>query len=382
MKLSKDYNGLVVIIPTRNRSDLAMNAIQSVLQQPLENLHVIVSDNSTTEEHRISLAAFCKQVADSRLILMRPPKPLLMSEHWDWVMKQALDQRNASHFIYLADRSIFKPGVLHDISELARKDPDKVIAYDFVTIFDHRSPIMVAQQLQTGRVFEVSAAHLLSLCSRSIFPPCLPRMINCCVPRSVIQNMQERYGSVFASISPDYNFCYRCLEMVDSILYYDCAAYVGYGLPRSNGVEFIGIKNEATIDFNARVKESHRWRYYAAPIPAFKTIVNAHAHEYCLVKSETGNNKFPNIRRFTYIVRNAERPLAAFAFRSPVSLLSGLVSLRTRVQKILRFRSPAIADYERYRTFQSVSEAINYAVSVAPHTDSFAPHLSLLRVNK
>ena len=50
-------------------------------------------------------------------------------------------------------------------------------------------------------------------------------MMNNCAPRTVLEGIAKRFGSVFASISPDYNFCFRCLEVVDAILYYDAAAY-------------------------------------------------------------------------------------------------------------------------------------------------------------
>ena len=155
-----------------------------------------------------------------------------MSAHWDWAMSQALQRYDAGHFIYLTDRSLFKPGELLNITRLARRHSEKVISYDWVTIFDHLWPILVEQQPQTGRLVEVSAARLLFLSSRSIFPRCLPRMMNCSVPRSLIEQIRERFGNAFASVSPDYNFCYRCLELVDSVLYYDQAAYVSYAIPR------------------------------------------------------------------------------------------------------------------------------------------------------
>src|SRR5688572_5003201 len=164
----------VVVIPTRNRADLAQNAIRSVLDQSVDNLHLIVSDNSTTE-HSGVLASFCEALSDPRLIYIAPPLALSMSRHWDWAMSQALQLYDSSHFIYLTDRSLFKPGELLNIVRLSRQHPDKVISYDWVTIFDHLWPILVEQQPQTGRLVEVSAARLLFLSSRSIFPRCLPR---------------------------------------------------------------------------------------------------------------------------------------------------------------------------------------------------------------
>ena len=53
------YTGLVVVIPTRNRAAIAMNAIRSVLDQPVE-VGLLVSDNSTSETDREALSAELK----------------------------------------------------------------------------------------------------------------------------------------------------------------------------------------------------------------------------------------------------------------------------------------------------------------------------------
>src|SRR6476620_12635999 len=102
------YTGIVVVIPTRNRSAIAMNAVRSVLDQPVENLHALVSDNSTIEAEREALAAFCSSQNDERLRYVRPPKPLPMAEHWEWALDEALGSSQASHVTYLTDRMMFR----------------------------------------------------------------------------------------------------------------------------------------------------------------------------------------------------------------------------------------------------------------------------------
>ena len=356
-----------------------MNAIQSVLQQPVDDLYVIVSDNSTSEADRSTLAVFCEQLSDGRLLYTSPPRSLTMTRHWDWAMSQALQRRDAGHVIYLTDRSVFKPGVLLNVVQLARKYPDKIISYDWVTIFDQWFPILVERQPQTGQLVNVSASRLLFLSSRSIFPRCLPRMVNCSVPRSVIKRIQGRFGNVFASSSPDYNFAYRCLELVDGILFYDQAAYVSYAIRRSIGAGAIGIPTEALKDLLACLELEGRRKNYAAPVPAFETGVNYIAHEYCLVQRESGRRKFPKLRRAQYLVRNFAALLTILAYKLPFSVLSVLTSLRIRMRKVLRLEWPTIAEYETSPEFESIGDAINYAINAPFHKEEWAPHLDLLR---
>ncbi|HEY0730270.1 MAG TPA: glycosyltransferase [Pyrinomonadaceae bacterium] len=68
------YTGTVVVIPTRNRAAIAMNAIRSVLDEAVEDVEVLVSDNSTSEAERDALAKFCGGLEGLRYV--RPPESL------------------------------------------------------------------------------------------------------------------------------------------------------------------------------------------------------------------------------------------------------------------------------------------------------------------
>lgn len=371
----------LMVIPTRNRADLAATAIRSVLDQSVDDLHLIVSDNSTTEHDREALAAFCEELSDSRLLYIAPLRALSMTEHWEWAMSQALERYDdATHFTYLTDRSLFKPGELLNISKLAREHPQEIISYSWVTIFDHLKPIIVEQQPQTARLVEVSAERVLALSARSIFPRCLPRMMNCFVPRSLIDRIQERFGSVFASVSPDYNFCYRCLEVIDSFLYYDQAAFVSYAIPRANGAgSAVGIATDAVKDFRTTQQLGGRRRTYAAPVPVFDTLNNWILHEYCLVQQESVTGRFPKVSLAGYWIGIAGALGNLLAYRLPEPFLMSLALMRVRMRKIRSLKWPTLTKHETLHAFQSVDDAIEYASSMPSNHNVEATHLDLLQ---
>ena len=69
----------------------------------------------------------------------------------------------------------------------------------------------------------------------------------------------------------------------------------------------------------------------------------------------------------------------ALAHKLPMSVRRALSSLRTRVRKILRLEWPRTAKHETSPAFESVGDAIDYAIR-APSNDSvYPPHLELLR---
>src|ERR1700752_335544 len=301
------YTGTVVVIPTRNRSAIAMNAIRSVLDERLENVEVMVSDNSTSETEREALAAFCNTRGDARLRYVRPPEPLAMPAHWQWALGQALAFYQASHVTYLTDRMMFRTGSLAEALKLASLNVDKIVSYNMDRIVDHVRPIRVEQYPATQKLVEIQTVELSRLLSQSIFHAGLPRMLNCIVPREVFARMQERFGDVFSSIAPDFRFCCRTLEMEETILYYDKSLLFHYALDRSNGATVSrGQVSTDNVDFAANLPVDNARRNYATPIPQLITAVNAVFNEYLAFKQETNSPRFFELDLEKYLQANAE----------------------------------------------------------------------------
>lgn len=294
------YGGTTVVIPTRNRAGLAQAAIKSVLDQRIPQVTVLVSDNSTDDANVRALQAHCEQF-DPRLVrYIRPAEPMPMSAHWDWVIHRALELSDASHFLYLTDRMVFKADELDSLVGVAAQFPDKIISYNGDRIDDFGKPVFLEQKPWSGKVLEIPAAHLLDLTSRAVHPPCLPGMLNCIVPRPVFHEIERRFGSIFASISPDFCFAYRSLEVVSSILYYDKPLLIQYSIDRSNGLSYArGIASIDSADFLRQLGTVPM--NYAAPVPEFQTITNAVLHEYCVVREESRSPKFRDIDWFSYL---------------------------------------------------------------------------------
>lgn len=300
------YTGTVVVIPTRNRATIAMNAIRSVLDQRVENVSVMVSDNSTSESDRQALADFCLARSHEQIQYFNPPQSLSMSAHWEWAIEEALRTYPASHFIYLTDRMMFRKNALQEVVDLAAHYSDKVLSYNHDRIIDNATPIRVEQYPATEKLLEIDTRRLTWLLSQAIIHPAVPRMLNCIAPRAVLEKIRARFGTVFASFSPDFNFCCRCLEIEDSILFYDKAPIFHYALSRSNGASVTrGEMTGDTADFTNSVIKEDSVVNSATPIPGLSTAVNYAFHEYCLFKRQTTSEKFPDLDRAKYLQANA-----------------------------------------------------------------------------
>ena len=291
-----------IVIPTRNRAELAQSAIRSVLGQESRSFALLVSDNSTIEMEKERLRRFCKDVGDPRLSYISPPAPLPMTDHWEWAMNQVLRIPGVSHVSYLTDRMIFKKNGLSELLEIVKGYPNTVISYSHDRIEDYIKPVLLEQITWSGSLFELSSPEVLAAFADLEWNVCmcLPRMLNSVVPRNVFHELIEKYGNIFLSIAPDFCFAFRCLDTVASIIYYDKPILLHYAQDRSNGAsQARGVVSKDNADF---VKNLGGTKLnYAAPVPEFNTVMNVVVHEYCATQQQTRSPRFPLVNWANYL---------------------------------------------------------------------------------
>jgi hypothetical protein len=294
--------GLAIGIPTRNRAALAARAIESALRDAPGGTLVVVSDNSTDAAERERLERYCAH-AGERVEYVRPPEPLPMPVHWDWLWRTIRDSADPSHISYLTDRFVFAAGALPAVLEVAQANPGRVVSYHQNTVFDEFSPVQLVQTPWTGRTVELDCRRLAELSSRGIYGDYLPRMLNSVAPVETLAELERRHGDVFGTVAPDYRFAYRCLALHDTVLYLDRPCLVEYAMPQSTGGGFRrGQLNPHAADYAAQLAEP---RFGATPEPTLETLANAIFQEYCSVRAEEGGGRFPPVERRGYLATNA-----------------------------------------------------------------------------
>lgn len=77
-----------IVIPTYNRADLVVYAIQSVLRQTFDDYEIVVCDNYSTD----NTAKAVGQFKDSRIKYIRTPQHFFIADNWEFSRKHANGQ--------------------------------------------------------------------------------------------------------------------------------------------------------------------------------------------------------------------------------------------------------------------------------------------------
>lgn len=286
------------VIPTRNRADIAKVSLRSVLAARAPNVRVLVSDNSTNRGEAAALKAACAELSDERVRYVRPPQPMTMTAHWAWALDQTIEDASVEHVSYLTDRMVLARGELDHVLAAIDIAPGHIVTYNHEHIDNVRDPVRVVPNEWSGRLLAIPSRALILAAARGERPMAAPRMLNTVVPRTVLEAVRARFGSVFASVAPDFAFAFRALSTVEEIAFLDRPVLFEHSTTRSNGSSVTrGIASADGADFMKLVGDA---LYAHAPVPQLQTISNAVFSEYCFVRAEAPE-ALPPLLRHDYL---------------------------------------------------------------------------------
>lgn len=288
---------LLVLVPTRNRSDLAERSARSALDASGDgSFKVVVSDNSDDPTEVRMLSTALGSLADSRLAQIRPPHPMRMADHWDWAIQHCLDHFSPTHLVILTDRMTFRGKAIVELSTIVARHPDRLISYRNDSVRDLQTPVVLERAVHSGYVCEVQSRRLLEMASRASFHFGVPRLLNCVTPVSALLRVKAAFGDYCRTVAPDYGFGYRYLATHPDLLIYDKALIVASALSRSNGASTArGVYSKDAVNFMATNTYTH------APYPEITTVGNAILEEYYAVRDTPAFAGLPPMRAARYV---------------------------------------------------------------------------------
>lgn len=280
---------LSIVIPTRNRPQLALKAIQSVIQDQQSDIELVVSDNSDKEDAGI-LHTMVSEIPDQRIKYFRPDNVMSMAEHWEWAVRHAQGQ----YVSILSDRSVYKTSALDLIRNVIVAEKPQVVSFIWDSLRGLEAPYRYKQKDHSKKIFKFESRFLLEIASRSIVSAVFPRFLNSFIARDLLEKVLARSDKVKNCLAPDFGFCFRFLDLTDSIHFFDYPAFIVYGSEVSNGYAYSRNTRSTTIqDFYARAAPEIEM---FAPIHTLRPIpFNIELLEYNLVKENQQSGSFVEV---------------------------------------------------------------------------------------
>lgn len=288
---------LAFVIPTRNRSELAIAAARALLEQ---DCTVVVSDNSSREDDVRQLREFCGAIGEARILYLRPPGELMMAAHWDWALEQAMARTAATHFGIHYDRKIAKRGSVEQLAAACARHEGTLVTYACDFTYATGGGFGAWQWPGTGRDFSIATSRVVELSARGRIDDlsqAWPLLSNCMVPRALLERVRARFGDVCVSVTPDAAFAYRFCAVAGGYLHFDSAPAVMYAFRHSNGQQYYRGDTSSTFGDFLKLWGDRAW-LDEAPIPGLNLGLNVIFHEYNLVRRATG---FPPIEQEGYL---------------------------------------------------------------------------------
>jgi hypothetical protein len=110
-----------VLLPTRNRLDLARGMHATLAAQDFADWELVVADNASTDDVRGWVAG----LADPRVSCLRSDVPLPVTENWN----RAIDAARGRHVVMMGDDDGLAPGYFARIRALLQAFPDGDLLY-------------------------------------------------------------------------------------------------------------------------------------------------------------------------------------------------------------------------------------------------------------
>ncbi len=211
---------ITIVVPTRNRTELAVRAVRSVLESSGDDVAVLVLENSDAPS--LSAASFR---GDGRVTVLPSDRPLSMHDNWE----RGLEAVRGDYVGYISDKDVFLAGGLDRLAAVVRDTRPVVLNYRKPSYCGERR--LLFSLPNRGGVSTVPTAPLLDAWfDMSQHLHYAPMIYNSLFRVERVQAIRARAGRFFVGNSPD--VCSGVLlaadtdhyTLVDEIL---CLAHTG-----------------------------------------------------------------------------------------------------------------------------------------------------------
>jgi glycosyltransferase involved in cell wall biosynthesis len=226
MSLEVEMPFFSIVMPTRNRASLLRSSLKTAIDQSFHDYEVVVCDNNSTDDTKEVVEAAMSQ--SNRIRYVNPERDLSMCDNWDFALQHA----RGKFIIYLSDDDGLLLDCLSYAHDLISKFDLKLLVWPFAfyqhpDIPDPRVTASLSCEFMTGRLFEVASDPVIrGLCEFQPIEQVFPRMLNCAVERSLLEQAASVTNRFFVPPFPDYSTACQLLSITESYHFIDLPLFI------------------------------------------------------------------------------------------------------------------------------------------------------------
>ena len=282
-----------VVIPTRNRSNLLRNALQSSVDQDFQDYEVIISNNWSEDDTRAAVEPF---LSHSSVKYFETSNPLSMADHWEF----ALDKARGEWVLFLCDDDVLLPNALSVLNGLTAEPNPGIIEYNSLRYFYDDGLVEKGNLLQfwdpiNESTTEVSSSRQLDFVFANISGR-MPKFLNSAVRRDVFEKIRRAHKRVFHRWAPDYSAGVLLLAHTEKYLKSQKPLSIFGKSLKSYGSGSL-VNPDHLKKFYLEFPEFDGSFYYS-PYPQLMTVTNGLYDTVSMVQEELGKKWRIDPRRF------------------------------------------------------------------------------------
>lgn len=284
-------------MPTKNRSDLVRNSIESILAQSFKNFEIIIADNDDSKNTFRNIKTLLK---DKRIHYIKTSN-LSMVENWEFARNAATGE----YLTVLEDKQMFYPHALNTISNaLCHFENIEILGW-LPDRFSSHSPVLRRSKFANSSYEIIDPKTIIFDSINNSFTDSikLPRLINSVVSSKLINRVikKSNINQFFHTISPDFTACFLTLGEARSkyILLNMPLVITDVSKKRSNGQKNLSSINHTLKFLNeSRIKKE---RVYKKMPIKYPFVINAIYSDYYFIRSINKTLPLPKINLDKYL---------------------------------------------------------------------------------
>lgn len=269
-----------IVIPTRDREKTLGMTLQTCLAQDFDDYEIVVADNSTTN----ATFELVHRLDSPKIKYVRPPAPLAMTDNWNF----AINQASGEFITVLGSDDGLLLHALPELDRLIRMLDVKMLRWDPVcynwpdlpACSDIAPNDLLVPIKQLDHYIPVrrrdSREMMLAAASSQISYAELPMIYCTVIHHQLIEELQERTGTILKSECPDIYSGFAFAHLCDHYHSIDAPLSINALSAASNGYATIFLKEQSPVfeDFKAlNLRANHVLHDWIPKIPVFTALV-------------------------------------------------------------------------------------------------------------